>query len=145
MWDIVQAIAAWLMVTIATERITEILIHGDVFFSLRAFIGSLYVSKSSSKLRWLLYKITTCAWCCSVWISLCCVPTLPGKLFDVSAADNLIIKWFALVGMSNLWHAIFRLIFRGRVHTYEVTVINKSDNSDYFEEGIATQIEEDNV
>lgn len=127
MRDTLQILAAWVIATLAVERIVEIWIHGDIFMERRQAIGKWYAIGSDSGMRWFFYKILTCAWCLSVWVSLLCSLSLPGSWFQLSAADNIVTKWFALVGLANFWHAIARWpllfeikLFNGRVDTHAI-------------------------
>jgi hypothetical protein len=45
---------------------------------------------------------------------------LPGDYFEPELLNNVFVKWMALVGVSNLYHAAFNLVYRGRVLTIDM-------------------------
>ena len=127
-------IGSWIIVILATERTTEIIVDSKFFFPFRNWIAKHALSEGTyhnkSKLLFVfLYNMTSCAWCLSVWASMFFCWFLPGEYFHVAASNNILVKWLALVGVTNFWHAIFRLVFRGRVITVDIKhMVEMSDD-----------------
>lgn len=136
--SIVATILAWIMTIIAIEAITEILVTSALLdiIGLRTWATNKAMPPDGdfSKARWYhaaLYKLMTCGYCTSVWMSFAAAWLLPGEWFAIYPLDNVVIKAFALHRLSNLAHVLFELMKRGRVRTYDVTLNNnevKSNN-----------------
>lgn len=86
----------WLLVVIATEAITEIIVNSEIFSGLRKFL-----SKSN-----FFGTLVNCGYCMSVWVALGTIWVLP-KLFEIVLFD-IIIKVFVIHRLSNLWHELIR-------------------------------------
>jgi len=94
-------IGSWILVILAAERTTEIISDSKFFFPLRNWLTMRALSENTDR----------------------------SSILYVIACNNILIKWLGLVGTINLWHAIFRLIFRGRVTTIDIKhTIVLSDN-----------------
>ena len=68
------------------------------------------------------FAVISCGWCTSMWTSILFVWCLPGEYFDLSATGNVLVKVLALFGFANLWHAVFRIIHRGRVAGLDISL-----------------------
>jgi len=106
-------IGSWILIILAVERTIEIISDSKFFFPLRNWLARRTLSedatRTASKLLFIfLHNIISCAWCLSVWVSMLFCWFLPGEYFCVAAAHNILVKWLALVGMTNLWHRIFQ-------------------------------------
>lgn len=130
MWcSILEVIGIYLCCTIAAERITEVISSGEIFSPFRAWLANKAYSDGIkiNKEYVFLHKMITCGYCLSHWTSLLFVFVLPGDYFSIL----MLAKWFALVGLSNLYHSIYELIRRGRVFTADIKLINTTE---YLEE-----------
>ena len=141
--DIYIVIGGWIITTLAIERTTEIINDSKFFFPLKQWLGRVALDENTprtiSKLLFaFIHSIVSCSWCLSVWVSMFFCWFLPGGYFCLVAPHNILVKWLALVGASNLWHAIFRLIFRGRVITVDIkhTIEMGGDEDEMSELGI---------
>lgn len=143
--DLYIILGCWAITVLATERTTEIIHESKFFFPLRNLVAQAALREGLTGTLWLLqlpckfvHAVISCAWCLSVWISLFFALFLPGEYFLRMPSDNIMIKWLALVGFANLWHAIFRLIFRGRVITIDIrhTIDHSGDPDGLAELGI---------
>ena len=92
----------WLLIIIAVEAITEILIDGVIFFKFREWIFN-------SKITFLTI-IFSCGYCLSVWVSMGFVYFLP-SITGILIPD-LIIKTFALHRLSNVYHELMKRWFK---------------------------------
>lgn len=123
--DLYLILSSWLLVILATERTTEIIHHSKIFFPLRQWLGVRALAKTPRTPVKLLFMfgwgVVDCGWCLSVWVSFFFALFLPGECFQPIATGNLLVKWLAVVGLANLWHAIFQLVYRGRVLTVDIT------------------------
>lgn len=123
--DIYITLGSWAIVILAAERTTEIINDSKFFFPMRNWLASKAMSdapRTKFKLVFIFFHtVISCAWCLSVWVSMLFCLFLPGGYLQMAAGHNILVKWLALVGGANLWHAIFRLIFRGRVITVDIT------------------------
>ena len=131
--DLYIVIGSWIIIVLAAERTTEIINDSKFFFPLRNWITIRSISGTWFRSLFLFMNdVVTCAWCLSVWVSMFFCWFLPGGYFELLAPDNILVKCIALVGASNLWHAIFRLVHRGRVITIDIkhTVVNGLEEED---------------
>ena len=148
MWYSILEIAfAWLLCAAAAERVAEILADGKIFDWWREALGRWafpipldwdenvawvdarprYVQFISRK----VHDLFTCGWCLSVWACIAASWFLPGQWWGFVPYDNIVIKIFGLVFLANLLHAIFRLVHRGRVRTYDLEIrLDKKDRED---------------
>lgn len=117
----ISILSAWVLVAIAAERITEIIVEGSIFTELRSLIAKWsFTDGPYALIRNKIGTLITCGWCCNAWICFICSFALPGEKLKLIAYDNFIIKWFAVYYLSNLFHAIIRLVHLGRVKTFDV-------------------------
>lgn len=148
MWtDICEVIGIWIICVLASERVAELITTSDFFFPLRSLFGLLSFPlpaysddipiwrKVISYPSKFIYLIITCGWCCSVW---CCIlfslwlPGGPLSWFH-DPWHMFVPKLFALVGLSNAWHAVFRRLHRGMIKSVELRILdnNEEDNGKY--------------
>lgn len=125
MWEpIYEAIGIYFLCTIAVERTTEVITEGEIFAPLRSALGRLAFRDEVSPhpiWKW-VHKLVTCSYCMSHWVSFVFTFYLPGRYF--------LINWLALVGLSNVFHAAFNLLYRGRVVAYDLTITMKPDDAE---------------
>lgn len=143
---ILDYIIAWLLCIVAVERSAELLTVSKFFAPLRNILakfalcdlhGMRYSSEAPKSLgpdgsfRIICYfqllakfgfAVISCGWCTSMWTSMLFVWCLPGEYFSLAATDNVLVKVLALFGFANLWHAVFRIIHRGRVAGLDVNL-----------------------
>lgn len=127
-------ILQYLISAFAIERAVELIttsVISDMIFRdrMRAYIYS-EEPKSKYVLSVLKFvdKVTSCGYCCSVWIAILFT------FFDESRYfRNPLINILALHGLSNIIHIIYEFCRRGRVHTYDINLsckINMVDEHD---------------
>ena len=112
----------FLLAAIAVERITEIITSSDIasmVFKDR-LKNLLYSIQTETWFRSFLVfadKLTSCGYCCSVWVS------FGVSLFEEARFfDNLLLNVMLLHGFSNLYHVLYELIRRGRVYSYDINL-----------------------
>ena len=127
-------IAGVIFCAFAVERITEIINDSKLFAPLRLWLGKLALRETPSTLPNLLpfypdymivrfvHGIISCSWCLSVWVSLLLCWAVPGEYFRIDFFDNILVKWFVVVGLSNASHDMFTLLYRGRVRTIDLVI-----------------------
>lgn len=123
MWEtICNLILSLLICGIAVERITEVIHAGEIFSPLRLWLGAQAFKNpiKPSKFWVWIQKLLTCAYCLSHWVAALLVWVLPGNYFELELLNNAFVKWMALVGVANLYHAAFNLVHRGRVLTVDM-------------------------
>ena len=140
-------IGTWFACTVASERAAEIITDSELFAPFRAIIGKLAIPKDITRVSgaWyakcfrrvmvFFYKLITCGWCTSAWTSLFFSLFLPGAYLSLIDCEPVELYAYlvmvpCLFGLANFWHAIFRLVHRGRVFTVDVKheiVIAESD------------------
>lgn len=122
-------IISWLLCIVAVERSAELLTVSKFFAPLRNILAK-FALCDLHNIRYgcfqLLAKfgfaVISCGWCTSMWTSILFVWCLPGEYFSLVAVDNVLVKVLALFGFANLWHAVFRIIHRGRVAGLDVNL-----------------------
>lgn len=122
-------IISWLLCIVAVERSAELLTVSKFFAPLRNILAK-FALCDLRNIRYgcfqLLAKfgfaVISCGWCTSMWTSILFVWCLPGEYFSLVAVDNVLVKVLALFGFANLWHAVFRIIHRGRVTGLDVNL-----------------------
>lgn len=128
MWQpIFEVVGAYILCAIASERITECVVHGEIFAWLRKKPCEWQFAQNDptkvNKFWKFCCKLLTCGYCYSHWPPMILVWFLPGDYFTLSANGCVFIKWLALVGLSNLYHTIFNLIYKGRVRTIDAEIV----------------------
>lgn len=119
--SVLTTIAAWLIVVLAAERLAEIIVDSKLLAGFRAAVARWAFADGARQWRSKFSDLVACGFCTSGWTSLLFATTLPGGWFEWHAAGNLFVKWFAVYGLANFWHTIFRLVYRGRVQTIDVS------------------------
>jgi len=151
--NVLAVIGSWFIITLAVERTTEIIHTSKLFHPLRNYFATLALDDIDrpivKPIANFVFSIVSCGWCLSVWVSLFFCIFLP------SGSGFVFVRWFGLVGTSNLWHAIFRIIHLGRVFTVDIkhtfddqpligqppkdNIILENDNEEY-REGFTEEI-----
>jgi hypothetical protein len=117
---------------IATERITEIIVESKLFEPVRKAIKRYVypldeapVDTYYQHFKVMLDYLSTCGYCVSVWVGYALSICAP-MFFSIS-----IVNWFimgaVIHGLSNLYHAWYELVRRGRVHTHDIAITRKKD------------------
>jgi hypothetical protein len=112
----------FLFAAIVVERITEIITSSDIaamVFKDRLRVLLYGIQKETWFRSFLVFidKLTSCGYCCSVWVS-AGVSIIPEARFF----DNYIMNTMLLHGLSNLYHVLYELVKRGRVHSYDINL-----------------------
>ena len=129
----ISATFTWLILIVATERATELIVSSKIFEPFRLAIKKWTynpdIPPSNTVLqefKVMLDYLVNCGYCVSVWV---------GALFGLFATqhfDNVFISWLTsalfLHGMANLYHVVYELIKRGRVKTYDIILRASIDN-----------------
>ena len=142
MTEILGVIGAWFACAVASERAAEVITTSKLFAPFRNWLAKVslipqkYVDTRIGHGQYILISaacrpfkflsdLTSCGWCTSAWTSFVCAWFIPcmHRFFGSSIADNIIIQSLALFGFANLWHAVFRLVHRGRVVALDVSLI----------------------
>lgn len=120
-----NSIFIWIMLIVATERATELVVSSKIFEPIRVRIKS-WVYQSDGPppdtifqhFKVMLDYLIHCGYCVSVWVA--------GffALFVDQYFESHVTNWFVsmlfLHGMSNLYHVLYELARRGRISTYDV-------------------------
>lgn len=134
-----SSIFTWVMLIIATERATELIVASKIFEALRLKIKRwVYPSDTPpSDTTWQNFKVLLdylihCGYCVSVWM---------GGLFAIFADkyfEHAVVNWFVsmlfLHGMANLYHVVYELARRGRIRTHDIMLKISSDEQSGLEE-----------
>lgn len=98
---VVDYIIAWLLVIIATEAITEIVVDSALFEPLRGWaIRHLLI----------LARLINCGYCMSIWVAASMAWALPGGIIvtviggPVAIIADAVIRTFVVHRLSNIWH-----------------------------------------
>ena len=111
-----------LLISLAVERITEILVASKLFAPVRDKLRDInLLSTPSYNVWWFLDGIFHCGYCMSVWVS---IPFAFYNEFAISS--NIIINFissvFVIHGLSNSIHVLYEFIRRGRVKYHDISV-----------------------
>ena len=124
----------FLISAFAVERAVELItasVISDMIFreKLRAYIYS-EEPKNRYTLGVLKFidKVTSCGYCCSVWIALFFTFFEDARFFS-----NPLINVLALHGFSNIIHILYEFCRRGRVHTYDINLACKIDMAESYD------------
>ena len=88
-------VLAWVLATLAVERMTEIIHSGEIFETPR---------------HWILQKdnffsaLLGCGFCLSFWVAATVAWGLPGEIIASCAVMDIVVKTFALGGLANIAH-----------------------------------------
>lgn len=121
------SIFVWIMLVIATERSTELVVTSKIFEPIRFLIKRwVYPSESPppdtvfQRFKVKIDYLLNCGYCVSVWT---------GGIFALFAEQYLespYANWFVsalfLHGMANLYHVCYELLKRGRIKTHDVVL-----------------------
>lgn len=124
----------FLITAIAVEGLTELITSSDisdlVFKNrLRHSLHELQVNDVRNIKRHVLSffnKVTSCGYCCSVWVSMLAAMTYSGRLFDL-----YVINVIVLHRLSNYIHSGFELLRRGRVNTHDINLRLEDARNEY--------------
>lgn len=121
-----------LMLTIATERITEILVASKLFDPLRNMIkrwayplDEMPTDTYYQNFKVMIDYLVTCGYCVSVWVGYL-LAVLSPSVFNITVI-NWLVMGAVIHGLSNLYHCAFEIVRRGRVHTYDVLLKRRND------------------
>ncbi len=123
----IESILIIIVLIIATERATELLVESKIFEPIRLMIKrwAYPLDQMPSESYYQYFKVmldylSTCGYCVSVWVGFFFA------LFSPMMFKIWIINWFVmglfLHGASNMYHVLYELLRRGRVHSYDILV-----------------------
>ncbi len=120
MWQtIFEIVGSYLIAAIAVERITEVITAGEIFAPARSWAANKLIRSTPAENPGFidvygpyLHKLLTCSYCFSHWVAMPISLMLPGDYFSMSVLNNIFIKWIALVGFSNTFHALLSLMLK---------------------------------
>ncbi len=131
-----------LMLAVVTERISEIIVDSKLFSPIRDWIKQCAYTDPPrpdsrlQRIRVMLDYLMNCGYCVSVWVG----GIISALAINYSHQEFIerfflfdFINWVMyavlLHGMANLYHVIYELIKRGRVHTYDIMLkVNKEED-----------------
>lgn len=130
----------WVMLVIATERVTEIIVASKLFDPLRKIVKRWAYPLDNppeesmlQEFKIMIDYLMSCGYCVSVWV---------GFLFAICLDryfDNVVINWaiggLVLHGLANFYHVLYEICRRGRVYTYDISAhvdnkVNMNGDSD---------------
>lgn len=131
LWHVLTVITTFLiglpLVVIAVEAITEIMIAGALLdiVGFRPWLArkALPIDGDFNRVRWYhtaSYKLFSCGYCASVWVSVVLAWFLPGRYVGLLPWDNIVVKVFVVHRLANYWHIRYELLRRGRVNMFDV-------------------------
>lgn len=130
----IDDIICLIILSIVTERITEIIVESELFAPLREAIKKWTYPVDNPPIddfiqacKIKLDKLISCGYCASVWVAgiIAVQMHLQCLLSPYTPFQKFFCTTFLLHGLANLWHVLYELIRRGRVHTYDVnTTVN---------------------
>ena len=123
------------ILVIVTERATEIIVDSKLFEPIREGIKNrVYTDPPKpdsilQRAKIMLDYLVNCGYCVSVWVgglvsALMIGYSLPEFIARFFLFDflNWLIYAVFLHGMANLYHILYELMKRGRVHTYDIVL-----------------------
>ena len=119
-----------ILMSIAAERITEILVASKLFQPFRDVLRDRNINSTSNYgFWWFLDSVFQCGYCMSVWVSLS-VSWLAPTLINDNIYINYILMIFVVHGIANLYHVLFEYARRGRAKYFEINLGYKRVNED---------------
>lgn len=121
-----------LILVVATEAVTEILVEAKITNGLRAFIFLKAFPPTPEdslkpligKWRWrFVHDLFSCGYCMSVWVAVVLAFLAP-QWFSWSIV-NWLVMVFVIHRASNFSHVLFSLIKKGRIRTYDIELTHK--------------------
>lgn len=94
----VISLIALLFIVISVEAISEIITSADIFTEVRGWF-----SRQENFVLRFIFRIISCGYCCSVWVSGCLAWALPFTLTGYWFI-NIVIYTFAVHRMANWYH-----------------------------------------
>lgn len=91
-----------MIIIIAVEAVTEIIINGSIFDQIRAKIA-LNAQNSNNMVIGFINDLISCGYCFSVWVAALFAFFAPGDISGFLFAD-FIIKVFSIHRLSNIFH-----------------------------------------
>lgn len=125
----------WFVLTVCSERLAELIVSSKIFEPIRLSVkrwaypldtmpNDDYYTNFKISIDYLL----TCGYCVSVWTSYAMAFIAP------SIYENMIINWCVsglfIHGMANLYHVLYELLRRGRIHTYDLLIKRASKSGE---------------
>lgn len=124
------------MLIIATERATELVVSSKFFEPLRVAVKRLAYpidnpppDNAIQQFKIALDYFVNCGYCVSVWVS-----AFIAYLAMEHHEFNWLLLMFFLHGASNLYHVLYELLRRGRVKTYDIVL--KTTTPDEFADNV---------
>ncbi len=110
---------------VIVESLTEIITSSDIAFKIYKIRLRNYIMQNpDNRLTYFLSfvdQLTSCGYCCSVWVSVFVAAMMPGVryMYNADSAYGFILDVFLYHRLSNLYHAAYELLRRGRVTMLE--------------------------
>ncbi len=118
---------------VSVEAITEIIVDSKIFLPFRQFISKIAlpdIPTGKTTIFNFIHELISCGYCTSVWVAMFMTILLRlGGIVLFKPVVNEMILIFFLHRMSNLFHVLYQLILRGRVHTIDVECRMKNGDS----------------
>jgi len=121
-----------ILLSLAVEAVTEIITSSEIAKPVHAMIYRLAftnppVDTMATRIWSWAYKLITCGYCTSVWVSLLVCLLLSHTIMHEYI--NIVILVFVIHRLSNWIHVIYELVRKGRVNTLDIalSVEEKSD------------------
>lgn len=120
-----------LVLVVATEAVTEILVAAKITDGIRAFIflkAFPPVQENAEpvvgKWQWrFMHDLFSCGYCLSVWVAALFACLAP-QWFSL-VIINWVVMVFVIHRASTLFHVLFSLIKKGRIRTYDIELTHK--------------------
>ena len=126
----IEEIISLALLSVAAERITEILVASKLVQPLRDILRDKNInSMANYGLWWFLDSVFQCGYCMSVWVSIS-ISWLSPALISDNFYLNYIIMIFVVHGFANFYHVIFEYARRGRAKYFEINLGYKRVNED---------------
>lgn len=118
------------LISIAAERITEILVASKLIQPFRDMLRDRNInSMSNYGFWWFLDSVFQCGYCMSVWVSIS-LSWLAPALINKNIYLNYILMIFVIHGFANFYHVLFEYARRGRAKYLEINLGYKRVNED---------------
>lgn len=118
---VTEFIIKMLLLALAIERITEILVASKLLLPVRDYFRQKQLESTGYSGWWFLDGVFQCGYCMSVWVSLGLAWIWPVYFLNYYII-NYLISIFVYHGLSNITHVVYELLRRGRVRYYDLSL-----------------------
>jgi hypothetical protein len=123
----IDQITKIILISLAVERITEIIVASVLFAPIRDYFRSKNIIDSSGySIWWFLDSVLQCGYCMSVWVSASLAWVSPYE-FTEHAIINIFVSIFVIHGLANLYHVAYEFARRGRVLHHDININYKKN------------------